>query len=523
MASTDQLTVPGRKKKDDGQSPVIASVTPATAANAAELGFAKPKPTGISNPQALLDGQLPTTPSNARAGISNPQTLLARGPTTAPPGRTAAPAPTPTGYELGRMVPQAASAIASRLNSGVANLADLGVQAYGAGENVVRGMVGAAPNQYPQHPVLGFAARNGLVNVGAPERAKDGAVSAGGTTTPPPTLRQSPTRPSFNAATGGASTTASQATSINGRPLGYGAMVNGVRVFSDGTGGPGAPPATMTKAQIDALANGNRISVADSGIGGNIQSEAFAAGRPGAGVLGRTPELGSAAGYAVTRPAQQQGGVFHMPSQADQAASDIASALNRDTRTPIGLAMRNADVDADGSARGRRGERQRRNEAVVGALADAAKQSAANQGAAAVEGMRNRTDLARAAMDNQGELARAQINRPMPSTIDMADGTLGAVGADGVARPIVGADGKPARRMLARDDSATKRSEDLYDKWNAAAADMLKNSVEIGKQATPEQIAAARLAAAQLNGLAVATSADGQNKLVNINGEWVPL
>lgn len=81
---------------------------------------------------------------------------------------------------------------------------------------------------------------------------------------------------------------------------GYGRMVAGitdpstgratgpVATYSDGSGNPNAPgyvPRTMSNAEIAALANGNRISIADPGIGGNISSEANG---------GVTPELRAA-------------------------------------------------------------------------------------------------------------------------------------------------------------------------------------------------------------------------------------
>lgn len=77
------------------------------------------------------------------------------------------------------------------------------------------------------------------------------------------------------------------ARSDSGRDLGYGRVVNGVRTFSDGSGGPNAVPRTMTQAQIDALGSESRLSRADSGIGGGIVSEAAG---------GRTVELGQGPG-----------------------------------------------------------------------------------------------------------------------------------------------------------------------------------------------------------------------------------
>lgn len=242
----------------------------------------------------------------------------------------------------------------------------------------------------------------------------------------------------------------SGATSVNGRQLGYGAMVNGVRTFSDGSGGPGAPPATMTKAQIDALGNESRLSRADAGTGGGIGSEAFRLALPAAGgsaasnALAGTPELGSAAGYALTRPTPAQGGVFHMPPAASQAASDLASIVGRDTRSPLGLAMRNFDVEVKGRTHpGRAGAMQ--------ALAAPAMEGLRQAGAIEQEGQQQTGANARAQLDANAGIQREIIaRRPQPQNITLADGSLGIQGPDGVVRSAIDAQGNPVRPQVGK-------------------------------------------------------------------------
>ena len=336
------------------------------------------------------------------------------------------------------------------------------------------------------------------------------------------------TRP--GAVRAGGSTTAPQATSVNGRPLGYGAEVNGVRVFSDGSGGANAPARTMTDAQVAGLANGNRISVADSGVGGNISGEA-AGGltRPGsaaAGVLAGTPELGSADGLALVRP--RAGAVdpaaaarANQATAEANAASDLASIATRDGRSVLGRAARTAAIDANSSF-GTPTSRRLAYDATLTGLN------------AKVGGdLKSAGDLTRATLEDQGATRRAGINadasiagdllrnRPTPTQVPLADGTLGLLGPDGVIRPARDAAGKPVRGLQTKDDATTKRTAELEDAMSKTASTLLAGST-LGAAATPEQIGQARLQAAQLHGFPTATGPNGQ-KIVQINGEWKPL
>lgn len=128
----------------------------------------------------------------------------------------------------------------------------------------------------------------------------------------------------------------------------------------------------------------------------------------------------------------------------------------------------------------------------------------------------------RVGINAQAEVAKAALTRPGPSPIDLADGTLGAVGSDGVVRPITDAKGQPARRAQTRDDASAKRTQELTDALAKQAGELLAATLPVGQAPTPEQIAAARLQSAQLNGLRTATGPNGE-RVVEINGEWTTL
>jgi hypothetical protein len=265
-----------------------------------------------------------------------------------------------------------------------------------------------------------------------------------------------PPRPSFSGVTGSADTTSgTPALSDSGRPLGYGSAINGVRVFSDGSGGPGAPPATMTKGQIDALGNGNRLSIANSGVGGNIDSEALGGTRPTAsGSFGSTPELGSPEGYALSRPSpsvdRSAAILAKADRDADYAKSDLASIMGRDPRSPLGTIARNMDVDIDSAGLGGK------DAAALKAAANRAQQ----QGLLDIEGgrasanqdaLRDAGATARTGTEAARDITRAQIEKQQPGQhITLADGTLGIVGSDGVVRPATDPTGSPVHLQIGK-------------------------------------------------------------------------
>lgn len=368
---------------------------------------------------------------------------------------------------------------------------------------------------------------------------------------------------SDSAGAAGSDTTAAQATSINGRPLGFGRMENGVRVFSDGSGGPNAVPRTMSDADIANLGKESRVTRADSGVGGNIDSVAYRSGASLGGgaasrVLAGTPELGSDAGLALSRPltprAADGGGRFHMPSAADQRIQDFAAALGRDTRTSAGLAMRNADVEARSKlGRAKAGaEMVARNKDIASMYGDALRQDLANTGSANVENVRGLTELQRTglengnrlattAMNNQSELARTLLTRGAGQEINMADGTLGLLGPDGVVRAALDQNGNAVRPQIGKtaDEIASmnKAVEDRTKtllgvdpvtgliagadgKGRAATAKELSDATDAARASLGIGGSPAREAAAP-TGVATATNPRTGKKMVLQNGKWV--
>lgn len=118
----------------------------------------------------------------------------------------------------------------------------------------------------------------------------------------------------------------------DGRKLSYGAMVNGVPTFSDGSGGmPGSPgtiPRTMTQDDIKAL--GARLPTVPAGAApaAFLQSPAaFNSDNTDANVA------------AILR--SRQGGKFGI-TPAMNAAADLAAVTNQDPRSTLGRAAMNA-------------------------------------------------------------------------------------------------------------------------------------------------------------------------------------
>jgi hypothetical protein len=479
----------------------------------------------IDDDKRRIPSLVPPNGGRAPGGPFDPASFTRPAAGPAPAAAVAAePAAAPQAYNAGRglrrMLGSAVTGARDMANRGIAAAGDAAVAGYGAADNLVRGAVGAAPAAYPQRPVTGAFRRAGIIPeptqrpaivpaAATPVSRAGGMVAAAAptlaTVTPETAANAAQlrglTRPAGSPVRSGVATTAgTPAVSDSGRPLGYGNRVDGVNVFSDGSGN--GPAATMTRPQIDALATGSRLSRADAGIGGGIASEA----------AGRTLELGSAEGIALSRPAAGAAAPTNPAATLRRAQrdahSDLASIASGDTRSVVGRAAR--QLRRDGDAEGL----QNLQGAVAGGI-PVARDVATSQ-------MEQEGATQRAGMAADSEVARAALTRPAPSPIDLADGTLGALGQDGVVRPITDASGQPARRAQTSDDAGAKRSQELADALAKQAGELLAATVPVGQAPTPEQIAGARLQAAQLNGLRTATGPNGQ-KIVEINGEWIPL
>lgn len=359
------------------------------------------------------------------------------------------------------------------------------------GEGVRAGVAGPAVDNFREGQV-----ENALAGVTLPKGAAQPA-STPAVTPPSPadaakqadaTIKD-PTRPTFGNVGAGSAATATPATSVGGRPLGYGATIDGVRTFSDGTAGV---PATMTRPQIDALAAGSNLTRADSGVGGNIGSEA----------LGGMPVLGGFG--ALTRPNVDA----YARAKADQigaamdAQSDLRSILTRDPRSALGSAMRNLDVEA-GSYTPRPGANARTEAAIINSVA-APFASATKLGETSLQDA-GATERQRISTAGQLEGDRIRAADRNPQTIDLADGTLGIVRPNGMVSLATDASGNPVRPQVGKPavDSAA------YGKYVESVSSRLLGTDPVtglltdrqtGKQRPPtvQEIAGAALGAKEL-------------------------
>ena len=268
----------------------------------------------------------------------------------------------------------------------------------------------------------------------APLKRPTPAAPASAITTPPPIAAPASsavpavTRPNVAAAT---SIAPVLATAIAPK-------APGPQVFSDGSANV---PATLSRPEIDALATGPRLSRADAGIGGGIVSEA----------AGGTLDLGAGAGVLRRPQPVDPGAVARadvLRAQQD-AASDVASIANRDPRSVLGTAARNAKVE-EGSGDPRFGQ-------------NGYKDALAGLYSVATAPLATATKLAGDTIEDAGQTRRAGITADASvrgeeiraggtkaDTVNLADGTLGIVGRDGVVRPALTPDGKPARPQVGK-------------------------------------------------------------------------
>lgn len=230
------------------------------------------------------------------------------------------------------------------------------------------------------------------------------------------------------------------ATSIAGRPLGYGEMRDGVRVFSDGSGT--GIPRTMSDEQIAGL--GARVNT--------VPAANFARPAPGVAASmatgGQTPALGS----LPRRPEAPMFSQQFDPVRAAQmdAAADLEAAYSGDMRSPLGRAARNASVRGldDTYLQTVRGSA----EAGIAGRANLAQERIRDAGATQRTGMDVAGRLTEAGMIADAGMAQTlAARRPTIAQVPLEDGTLGLLDAEtGQVRVATGADGMPARPALTR-------------------------------------------------------------------------
>jgi len=168
---------------------------------------------------------------------------------------------------------------------------------------------------------------------------------------------------------------------------------------------------------------------------------------------------------ALTRPANNSGDQTYEANK--QATSDLTSILNRDPRSALGIAARNAQVDAQSGF----GSQRQRNETYQQQLGGLVGQVALSQRGAlqnAEENQRGQNNLDAETLRGQNELANtnarsiAELSRPQYET----DATGNLVRVTGTsAAPVVGADKNP----LAVQGKINASEEKIYGQALAVA------------------------------------------------------
>lgn len=229
-----------------------------------------------------------------------------------------------------------------------------------------------------------------------------------------------------------ANTAPTGATSVSGRPLGYGQNVNGVPTFSDGSG-TGSIPRTLTDQQITDL--GKRVNT--------ISDANFV--NPAIGTGGVTPALGS---VPVTRPGSNASTYDPAADVADarrSAVSDLASIAGEDPRSALGRAARNLRIglgDIHGAQTGRYSRGMSPYEQGVANLQNAAVSQITDAQQRALATQHDAGETTRTGITANAGIQDALIRRPQGTPIQTDNGTQ-IVGPDNIARPLLDAKGNP--------------------------------------------------------------------------------
>jgi hypothetical protein len=275
----------------------------------------------------------------------------------------------------------------------------------------------------------------------------------------------------------------------------------GAAIPGPGGGATATKPGFTTGADGSIQFDNNSVSDANKvalAARNTIDANSFA--HPGAGVAassvggtvpGFSPDNITRPVPSVINPAASRDAVAAAQKGAD---SDIASILNKDPRSQLGIAARNAQIDLGGikSPRSRSGvSQQSPYQEALGSLIQRAAQPVANA-----------QQLAVADTTEAGQIQRAQaeagIKRPEPRPITLADGTTAQIGADGVARPVLDAAGKPVKELQTKSEADQKRDDEQNAAVSKTAGDLFTQSSLTGKPLTIEQ---AREQARQLHGV----------------------
>lgn len=495
MAITDP-----RKRKAD--QPVVGGAAPAGGA---------PLPAGVAN---FLTMQHPSAPKPAATG---PKPALG----------------TRLGNNL-RAAGQVLPAVENVVNRGItagANAITYPLRAaIGVGEDAHRALYGQAPRANAGQPSAGFSMpalqRPGTpaAVAASPAAAPAGAGQGGGTPTGAPAATAL-SHPSFAGVRGGNESSAptslvNQGVTVTGadgtpRKLSYGAMVDGVPTFSDGTG---STPRTVSDEQIADL--GSRLNVAPAAnLAMPLASDA----------AGRTLSTEDGVRLAASRLQRPGSSAPNAALQSMLARSEANAIASGDWRSASGTVAHNLGVDAtSGTPRQRRIAEQQLAALQTGAqqrAQTAAEQAGANERTAASEAGAN----ARTAATEAGATQRAALTRPVGQTVPLADGTLGILHPGGTVTAATGADGKPVK--TAKTGADQQRTQAIIDQLNKGAQQqlaaltkqMLPGPDGTVAQVAPEQVQQIRAQQAQLMGLNPQVNPKTGELVGYINGQWMPL
>lgn len=304
---------------------------------------------------------------------------------------------------------------------------------------------------------------------------------------------------------------------LGARRLNYGAMVNGVPTFSDGSGDI---PRTVGTDAMARLTRAPSVGRADAGALANpLASDA----------LGYTPSSAQQVATLVRNAPQAITG--SRPSAQQFADADRLAIASQDPRSAAGIAARNLSMDAQ-YGRGRAAAAAQQG---LQQLTDAtdksgidAQQAESQQAlettrggnALAAENLRGQFGLADAGLG----LQRAQLMRQQ-QPVTLSDGTLATRDPiTGVVTPSRMPDGTAAKTLVTKEPIDQKRTQQLMDALGRNAAQLSKSQMPpanapVNWQPDPS---VSREAAARNMGLPVAKNAAGK-AMANINGQWVAL
>lgn len=257
------------------------------------------------------------------------------------------------------------------------------------------------------------------------------------------------------------------------RKLSYGAMVDGVPTFSDGTAGI---PQTVGKAGLAQLAQERSISRADVGSGGNTLASDLYGGTQSSAQMADRIVANTPRPITGSRPSAQQ-----------FADADRIAIATRDPRSAAGIAARNLSIDAQ---YGGNGERQAAADGLARLTAGSEQgnqlvQQGQNQQAVADTQARSALDqvrqqgdnsLANTALANQGSLAAAQAKLLAPregKSVLLGDNTYG------LQDPITGAitQSKLADGSLAKGQPTHPQAPIYTSAGGQAALQALTNNI----------------------------------------------